>query len=292
MGCWGIGGQYGPVAREEAHDALRAAHELGINLFDTADAYGLEMGTSEQIMGEVLPAFRDEVYLATKVGNWGRRFGAPLPYTHPTHIIGCCHASLYRLQTDVIDLYQCHIEDLDDPGIFLEAMEKLREEGKIRAYGLSTNSLQAAKAFHRDGNCAVVQLDYSILNRTAEADLLPWCQKNNIGTLARGPLAQGILTGKFSRETTFTDTVRAKWNEGTGRQRFEEKVAVAEHIQKVLGDKSMTEAALPFCLGTKGVTCLIPGAKSRKQITELAQAVEGELEVATRKAILDLSAPA
>lgn len=289
MGCWGLGGQYGPVSREQALETLRAAYDAGINLFDTADAYGLEMGTSESLMGQVLPFFRDDIFIASKVGNWGRRHGAPLPYTHPTHVIGCCHASLYRLRTDCIDLYQCHIGDLEEPDVFLEAFEKLRDQGKIRLYGISTNSLKVVEAFDREGKCSVVQLDHSLLNRSAEEELLPYCDDNEIGTLIRGPLAQGLLTGKFSRETTFDDQVRQKWNEGEGRQAFEEQLEVVDKLREFTdASRGLTQLALQYCLATPGVTAVIPGAKSPVQVRALAEAADRTLDRDTRQKILDL----
>ncbi|MGC9451647.1 MAG: aldo/keto reductase, partial [Oceanipulchritudo sp.] len=107
MGCWGIGGQWGPVEEKDAIGAIETARDCGVNLFDTADAYG--MGRSEELVGKVLGKRPDDVYIATKVGNWGRRFGDELQFKTVHSITECCHASLYRLNTDRIDLYQCHI---------------------------------------------------------------------------------------------------------------------------------------------------------------------------------------
>ena len=107
MGCWGIGGQWGPVADEEAIATIHAALDHGITLFDTADSYGL--GRSEELVGTALRDRHDGVYVATKVGNFARRIGAPLSYDTPHHIYLCCDASLGRLKRDTIDLYQCHL---------------------------------------------------------------------------------------------------------------------------------------------------------------------------------------
>ena len=104
MGCWGIGGQWGPVEEKDAIAAIEAAREGGVNLFDTADAYG--MGRSEEIVGKVLGNRPDSIYIATKVGNWGRRFDGTFQFTSVHSIIESCHASLYRLKTETIDLYQ------------------------------------------------------------------------------------------------------------------------------------------------------------------------------------------
>ena len=193
FGAWGVGGQWGEVERKTAVDTIRAAREAGVNFFDTADAYGEPQGLSEVLIGEALQSERDKVIIATKVGNWARRFGQPLPYTHPLHIIGCCDASLYRLKTDYIDLYQCHLGNLDHHEVFLEAFDLLLKQGKIRAFGVSTHSVEVSQTYTRDGRLAAVQLDYSILNRAPERDLLLYCAEHQIGTIIRGPLAMGGL---------------------------------------------------------------------------------------------------
>jgi aryl-alcohol dehydrogenase-like predicted oxidoreductase len=278
MGCWGIAGQWGPVEEKEAITTMQRAIDLGVNLFDTADAYGTEMGTSEELVGHALVSYRKDVFIATKVGNWARRFGHPLPYTHPLHITGCCDASLYRLKTDYIDIYQCHISGLEEPGIFLEAFEGLVQAGKVRAYGISTDSLNVLQQFNRDGNCAVCQLNYSTLRRDAELALLPYCQENNIGTLIRGPLAQGILTGKFTPEATFTDWVREDWNVGEARERFLRNLQIVDKLGFLENEtRNMAQAALQFVLAHPGVTCPIPGAKNVAQVEANAAAAAGEL---------------
>jgi myo-inositol catabolism protein IolS len=289
MGCWGLGGQYGPVEEKTAIDALRRAVDLGVNLFDTADAYGLEMGTSEQLLGKGLRETRERVFIATKVGNWGRRFGHPLPYTHVTHVYGCCDASLQRLRTDRIDLYQCHISDLPDPTVFIEAFEHLVQRGKIRAYGISTNNLASLQRFNANGKTAVCQLDYSLLNRAPENDILPYCQHNNIGTLIRGPLAQGLLSGRFTRETRFTDSVRSNWNEGRGREQYLARIEKVERLKTAAGQRSLTAVALQFVLAHPAVTCVIPGAKTPAQIEELAAAASDALGADQRNRFAALS---
>jgi myo-inositol catabolism protein IolS len=273
MGCWGIGGQWGPVAADEAIRTIQAAIERGVNLLDTADAYGL--GVSEELVGHGVRGRRDRVYIATKVGNFARRLGQPLSYATPQHVYLCCDASLGRMKIDAIDLYQCHIGDLADPAIFLEAFERLTERGKIRAYGISTNSLAVAQAFNRAGNCAAVQLNYSLLNRGAADELLPWCREHTVGTLIRGPIAQGVLAGKFTPETRFDDSVRAGWNEGAGRERFLAQLAQVEQWKPMARpERTLAQLALAWVLATPGVTCAIPGAKNSAQIESNAAAAE------------------
>ncbi len=276
MGCWGIGGQWGPVEEAEAIRTVHAALDLGVNLFDTADAYG--SGVSEELVGKALRERRNDVYIATKVGNFGRRQDVPLSYTSPLHIELCCDASLGRMKIDTIDLYQCHIGDLADPAIFLEAFERLVEKGKVRAYGISTDSRAVAEAFNRDGKCAAVQLNYSLLDRAAEADLLPWCAANDVGTLLRGPIAQGILAGKFTPDAHFDDIVRVGWNSGAGREQFRKRLAQVEQIRFLeRPDRTLAQAALQWTLTNPAVTCAIPGAKDVAQMTSNAGAANGTL---------------
>ncbi len=274
LGTWNIGGQWGEVDRQTALDTVHAALDAGMNLIDTADAYGMPQGLSEEILGEALAGRRDGLYLATKVGNWARRFGHPLPYTAPEHVRVCCDASLGRMKTDCIDLYQCHIGNLDEPDVFLEAFDQLIAAGKIRAFGVSTNSLKVLQAFNRDGRCAAVQVNYSLLNREAEADLLPYCREQGIGVLVRGPLGRGLLAGKYDASSTFEDSVRERWNEA---QR-DEYLALVDQVDRLrfleTPERTMAQGALAWLLANPAVTCPIPGAKSPAQARANAAAAD------------------
>lgn len=276
LGCWGLGGQYGEVERSTAVQTVRTALDQGINLFDTADAYGIEPGQSESIVGEALSGSRDQVLIATKVGNWARRLGHPFSYTHPSHVVACCDASLHRLRTDRIDLYQCHIGDLEEPDIFLEAFARLTRAGKIRAFGISTNRLDVLERFNRGGDCASCQLDYSLLNRSPEKDLLPYCLNHRIATLIRGPLAQGILTGKYDESSVFTDSVRSGWNDGPGRRKYLDALNRMRAYAGLAQDRGWTVTALMGVLRHPAVTTVIPGAKDPDQVLEQVRASEQE----------------
>ena len=228
---------------------MHAALDAGVNLFDTADSYG--QGQSETLLGKALADRRSSGYVATKVGNWGRRQDDPPGLKSIYSIIGCCHASLYRLGMDTIDLYQCHVGSPEHPEIFVEAFELLKQQGKIRHYAISTNDLAALKALDANGQCAACQINYSILNRTAERDILPHCRDHDIGVLLRGPIAQGLLTGKFDETTRFDGMVRSGWNPGgAGRQTFLSRLEVVSRLRRVLRPgQSMLEMALQFTLG-------------------------------------------
>lgn len=275
MGCWAIGGNmWGPTDDADSVAAINASIEAGVNLLDTADAYGI--GHSEELIGGCLGARRKDVFIATKFGNWARGQGHPLPFTSKYHIFGCCDASLFRLKTDHIDLYQCHIGNPEDPDLFIEALDELVKVGKIRAWGISTNNLDPVKAFNKHGGCSVVQLDYSILNRKPESDLLPYCRENNIGTLIRGPLAMGKLSGKMSAETTFPETdTRRGWLTDANRAKFISDLDKVEKL-RFLGtpERTMAQAALAFVLQSPGATVAIPGAKNTTQAVANAQAAD------------------
>ncbi len=201
-------------------------------------------------------------------------------------IIGCCHASLYRLGMDTIDLYQCHVGSPERPEVFVEAFELLKQQGKIRHYAISTNDLSALKAIDVNGQCAACQINYSILNRTAERDILPHCRDHDIGVLLRGPIAQGLLTGKFDETTRFDDMVRSGWNAGGARQTFLSRLAVVSRLRSVLRPgQSMLDMALQFTLAHPAVTCPIPGMKSPEQARANAAAADGELDAEQLDAI-------
>lgn len=292
MGCWGIGGQWGPVEEKQAIDTINAALDVGVNLFDTADGYG--MGQSEIYTGKALKDKRSDIYIATKVGNWARRYGDPPGLKSIYSIINCCHASLYRLGTDYIDLYQCHVGTPENPEIFVEAFELLKKQGKIRHYAISTNDVESLKALDAEGGCASCQINYSILNRTPEKDILPYCLDNNIGVLLRGPIAQGLLADKFTAESRFDDTVRQKWNpDGNQRDDFVAKLDKVAALRELVPDGSnMVDFALKFTLANPAVTCPIPGMKTPDQARQNAAAADGELEKSTLEKIDAICAPA
>lgn len=291
MGCWGIGGQWGPVSEQQAIDTIHAARDVGVNLFDTADGYGL--GVSETLTGKALKGKPDDVYIATKVGNWARRIGDSLNYNSIYSIIECCHASLYRLGVDTIDLYQCHIGTPEHPEIFVEAFELLKEQGKIRHYAISTNDVASCKAINANGQCAACQINYSVFSRSAEADILPYCLESDIGVLLRGPIAQGLLADKFTADTVFDDSVRVKWNEGKGRETYLKSLDKVAALRPLTSDdRSMVDLALQFTLANPAVTCPIPGMKTPDQARQNAASADGALTAEEMSTINSIFAPA
>ena len=275
LGTWNIGNQWGDIDDETAQATIKAAYENGVNLFDTAESYGIPNGLSEDRLGIALASMkRDEVFVVSKVGNWGKRTGQGVPKTSVDMIRLCAHASLGRLQTPYHDVLLCHEGNIEDPTIYLEGFEALVQEGRLRAYGISTNDLDVLKRFNVNGTCSVVQVDYSIINRKPEADFLPYCQENGIGVMIRGPLAMGILSGRYSKNTKFEDTVRARWhNDEQSQAAFEAKIDVADKLKtKFEPGAAMIEAALRYTISHPAVSTVIPGAKSAEQAVMNAKA--------------------
>ena len=214
LGTWNIGNQWGLVDEDTASATVRAAFDQGMNLFDTAESYGMPNGLSEERLGRALSGVRHQIYLVSKIGNWGKRTGGGVPKDTVDQIRVCAHASLHRLRTDWHDVLLCHEGDLEDPAIYLEGFETLVQEGRLRHYGISTNSLEVLKNFNRDGTCDVVQVDYSLLNRQPEEAFLPYCQQEGVAVMVRGPLAKGLLSGRYGLDAVFEDDVRGSYNQG------------------------------------------------------------------------------
>jgi aryl-alcohol dehydrogenase-like predicted oxidoreductase len=212
LGLWAIGGdQWGEVEDRESLDMISAALDMGINFFDTADVYG--GGHSEELLGKAMQGRRDQFIVGTKIG-WQGFDGEKGMSAYDTvdKLVAGVESNLKRLDTDYIDLIQSHI-DFREPTmeVFIEGFQKLQGLGKVRAYGVSTSNFEYLQAFNAENRASTLQTDYSILNRTPEKEIFPYTLENDLGVLVRGPLAMGILTGKFTKDTEF--------GEGDFRQR-------------------------------------------------------------------------
>ena len=274
LGTWNLSNQWGPVDDSTAYETVRAALDGGMNLIDTAEAYGIPFGLSEQRLGVALTGIRHKVFIVSKIGHWGQRIGHMVPKTHPELVRLCAHAILYRLRTDWVDMMLCHEGRPDNPDVYLDAFEGLKKEGKIRAYGISTDSLELLRRFTARGACEAVEVNYSLLNRSAEKELLPYCRENGIAVLIRGPLAMGMLSGKYSADSVFTDSVRASWNtKEQAHERFLRQAAKVDKLKAVLKPGSeMIAAALRFVISHPACPVAIPGAKSPAQAAMNASA--------------------
>jgi len=274
MGAWNIGNQWGDVDEATALATIESALENGINLYDVAESYGIPNGLSEERLGKALSGKRHRVYIVSKMGNWGRRTGQSVPMTSVDMIRLCAHAILYRLRTDWIDVLLCHQGSIEDPSVFLEGFEYLKEQGKVRAYGISTNSLEVLKRFNVNGTCSVLETDYSLLNRKAEKEILPYCQEHDIAVLVRGPLAKGLLSGKYAPGARFEDSVRARWhNDQETQMKLDSDLAVAAKMaEKLKPGEEMVTASLRYVTSHPAGPVVIPGAKSPEQAVMNARA--------------------
>ncbi len=269
-GLWAVGGGWGPVDDQQALEAIDASLDTGINFFDTADVYG--SGHSEELLGKAMRGRRERFVVATKIG-WGGYDGKNnrSQYDSVDKLIAGVEESLRRLQTDHIDLIQNHIFYREpNTDVFIEGFQRLQRDGKVRAYGLSSSDFTFIKDFNRDGHCATLQIDYSLLNRTAESEIFPYCQANNIGVIVRGALAMGILAGKFTSETRFPEgDFRRNWHEKPDEHgTFLEDLDKVERLRAFARSGTPSQLALRFVIDHPAVTTVIPGARSPKQARE------------------------
>jgi aryl-alcohol dehydrogenase-like predicted oxidoreductase len=249
---------------------IDAALDAGVSFFDTADVYS--GGHSEELLGQAMRGRRDRFVVATKIGwlDYDAE-GGRSAYDTVEKLIAGVESNLRRLQTDHIDVIQCHI-DYRDPTmeVFVEGFQRLKEQDRVRAYGVSTSDLDYLRAFNSAGGCATLQIDYSILNRTAEAEIFPYCIEHDIGVIVRGPLAMGILTGKFDAEWSFPeDDWRRRWQENPGeRAIFLQDMEKVERLRPLAEGRTLAQLALQFVLAHPAVSVAIPGAKTPEQLTQ------------------------
>ena len=282
LGTWAIGGPtthnglqsgWGHVADEESLCALRRGLELGINFIDTADAYGC--GHSERLIARVIKGKREEVVVATKFGFeydeaartiWGGRGDSG-------HIRHACEASLRRLGTDYIDLYQFHLGGYDgDAEQVREALEELVEQGKIGWYGWSTDDPERARIFASGEHCCAIQQGLSVLGGNLET--LRACEEHSLASINRGPLVKGLLTGKFNRASTFPENdTRIRWDLKGGPQA--EQLHQLEGVRDILtsGGRTPAQGALCWLWALSDKTIPIPGFRTAAQVEENAGAM-------------------
>jgi len=275
VGLWAIGGdEWGEVDDRESLDMIDAALDLGINFFDTADVYG--GGHSERLLGKAMKGRRDQFIVATKIG-WRGFDGEKGTSAYDTveKLIAGVETNLERLQTDYVDVIQSHI-NFHEPNmeIFVEGFQKLQAQGKVRAYGVSTSDFEYLQAFNADNKGSTLQIDYSILNRTPEQNIFPYTMENDLGVLVRGPLAMGILTGKFTKDTRFEDgDFRQNWIKNEDEhQVFLNDLEKVEKLKPLTNGRSMAQLAIQFVMQHPAVTLAIPGAKRISQLKENVKA--------------------
>jgi aryl-alcohol dehydrogenase-like predicted oxidoreductase len=290
MGCWAIGGPWfagdqplgwGQVDDEESVRAVHRALDLGVTFFDTADTYGA--GHSERVLGGALTGRRDEAIIATK---WGSTFDEATKQAtgqdpSPAYLRRAVEASLRRLGTDRIDLYQLHLNDLaiDRAEPLLGMLEELVDEGKIRWYGWSTDFADRAESWALGGtHTTAIQHSFSVLQDSP--DVLAICEKYDLASVNRGPLGMGLLTGKYTASTTLAgDDVRGiapEWldwfRDGRPAPEWLDRVAAVREALTVDG-RTLAQGALGWLWARSGRTVPIPGCRTVAQVEENAGAL-------------------
>ncbi|MBV7332728.1 aldo/keto reductase [Chloroflexi bacterium TSY] len=257
---------------DESISLIHRCEELGINLIDTAEGYG--DGHSEILTGKALRGRRDKWVIATKVQpNRGIDADTLDEAAVRQRITNACEQSLRRMQIEAIDLYQLHAipHDWAMPMV-METLAQLRAAGKIRWYGISTNDRSAIDKLAALGPIHLLQIGYNLLERSAD-ELLQWAKETNIGTLIRVPLAKGMLTGKYFGDGAATIPQGDIRYERFNRPETIDGLQKLPHLSFLATPtRTMVQAALRFTLDHPGVTCVIAGAKNRRQVEENAVA--------------------
>lgn len=267
LGTWAIGGwMWGGADDDRSVTTIRSALDRGINLIDTAPVYGF--GHSEEVIGKALEGVRDQAVIATKVAlDWSE--GGPRRNSTPARIRQEIEDSLRRLRTDRIDLYQVH---WPDPLVPVEEtaaeLEKLRQEGKILAIGVSNYSTQQMDAFRTAAPLASVQPPYNLFERAIEADVLPYAKEKGLVVLGYGALCRGLLSGRMTSSTQFDGDDLRKSDPKFNAPRFEQYLAAVEALKALAQErhgKSVLALAIRWILD-QGPTIALWGARRPDQL--------------------------
>lgn len=282
-GAWGIGKSMWLGAEDdESLAALNRAVDLGVNFIDTALAYG--EGHSEQLVGQVVRERDEQIAVATKIPPKNMRWPAPSGIdpdeAFPAdYVRQCTERSLRNLGLDAIDVQQFHVwsDDWVGRGSWLDGIEALKSEGKIRAFGVSINDHQPANAIKliESGAVDTVQVIYNVFDQAPEDELLPACEQHDVGVIARVPFDEGSLTGRIGPDTEFP--------EGDFRNRYfrdDRKQQVADRVQAILDDlgidrEQLPEVALRYVLSHPAVSTVIPGMRTVRNVERNAATGDG-----------------
>lgn len=285
LGCWAIGGPFWsgetPIGWGEVDDneSIRAIHrslELGVTFFDTADVYGT--GHSERVLTRALAGRRDQVVIATKFGNVFNETTRQITGSSaaPDYIRQACEASLKRLNTDYIDLYQFHINGYDPEQAHevRDTLEALVSTGKIRAYGWSTDNPDGALVFAQGPNCTAIQHQINVLDDAAS--VIAVCEQHNLASINRGPLAMGLLTGKYDAGSALpSNDVRGDrspdwmkyFKDGKPNPEWLSKLEAIREILTSNG-RTLAQGALAWLWARSEKTIPIPGFRTVKQVED------------------------
>lgn len=273
LGCWQFGGDFGPVDNEEAEATMEAAIQVGINFFDTANVYG--SGQSESWIGTYLSKTRDTVFVATKYGR------GPGVYPDGYTLAGMRQQTLdaiERLRVDQIDLLQLHCVPTEvlRKGEIFDWLRTLQQEGLITHFGASVESVEEGLICLEQTGLASLQVIFNLFRQKPAQDLFPEALKKSVGIIVRLPLASGLLSGKFTAQTQFSENDHRNYNrdgqcfnvgETFAGLPFEKGVALVENLREFLPEGfSMVDLALRWILDHQAVTTVIAGARRVEQV--------------------------
>ncbi len=264
MGCYALGGAYGSVNSKRYKEVLERAYDLGVNLFDTADTYGPK---AEEILGETVSPFREEINISTKVGV-KEGYEADLSYDS---VVSACEESLERLDTSYIDFYFVHFDDPDTPvEETVGALEDLKTDGKIDNYGLSHLPIERVKEYVEKGDITISMLELSAVARDSKRELLPFYKKKDIGAFAFSVTGRGILTGRFDEKPEFEPGDIRNMDPLFKYTRFESALRIADKMEDVGGkyDKSSVQVAINWVINQDGIINALTGPSSVEHLEE------------------------
>ena len=281
LGCMGMSFGYGPAKdKQEMISVIRAAAELGVTFFDTAEVYG--PFTNEELVGEALAPVREQVVIATKFGfkfnsETGKQAGLD---SRPEHIKQVAEASLKRLRTNVIDLFYQHRVDPDVPiEDVAGAVKELIQEGKVKHFGLSEAGVQTIRRAHAVQSVTALQSEYSLWWREPEAEIIPTLEELGIGFVPFSPLGKGFLTGKIDENTTFDSTDFRNTVPRFAPEARKANRALVDLLETIAQRKKATSAqiALAWVLAQKPWIVPIPGTTKLHRLQENVAAASIEL---------------
>lgn len=280
LGTNAVGGHnlFSNVNEQEGTKMIEEAIRQGVTFIDTADAYGV--GRSEELIGQTIKGKRQDVVLTTKGGIQHLFKGSTCINNEPNYLRSAVENSLRRLQTDYIDLYYLHFTNPETMYIdSIGELVRLKEEGKIRSIGISNVNLTQLKEANQFGDIDVLQSPYNMLDRTAEKELLPYCIEKGISFIPYGPLAFGILGGKYT-ENLKLDEKDWRWDvslfeEHTYKKNFMKVEKLKDFARKK--DTTLSNIALAWLLNQRGIDTVIPGGKRAEQVIENVKVVDVSL---------------
>lgn len=272
LGTNAVGGHnlFTNLNEEDGKQMVSAALDLGITLIDTADIYG--KGRSEELIGEVLSGCnREDFIIATKGANRWFEDGSVQLDNNPAYLRQAVESSLKRLKTEYIDLYYLHSPDgLTPLAEAIGELSKLKQEGKIKAIGISNVSLGELKEANVHGDISVLQSAYNMLERSAEQDLIPYCIENNLSFIPYGPLAFGLLGGKYMKNFKLSDGDWRQSNPLFQEAAFEQVLKQVDQLKDFAKQKETNVAnlSLAWLLTQDSIDAVIPGGKRKNQVEE------------------------